>query len=62
MSKKMGRPKLAKGEARGKFISARLSPMEYILIIKAIRRAKVPKPEWVRNTLLSAAKVNMMNL
>jgi hypothetical protein len=56
MSKKPGRPKLDENEARGKFISTRVSPPEYQEIAKAVRRAGAPKTEWVRTTLLSAAR------
>jgi hypothetical protein len=52
---KTGRPKLPKGEARGKFISTRVSLPEYIAITQAIRRDGLKKPEWVRKALISAA-------
>ena len=56
MTKKMGRPKLAKGEARGKFISTRVSNLEYAEIAQAVKRDGIKKPEWVRNALLSKAR------
>ena len=56
MTKKMGRPKLAKGEARGVFISTRLSIPEAKEIADAVKKSGEPKTEWVRNTLLSAAR------
>ena len=56
MTKKMGRPKLAKGEARGKFYSARFSDAEHAEIAKSIKRDGIKKPEWVRNALLFAAR------
>lgn len=52
----MGRPKLAKGEARGKFVSTRVSIPEYQEIAKAVKISGQPKTEWVRNSLLSAAR------
>jgi hypothetical protein len=56
MTKKMGRPKLAKNEAREKFISTRVSTPEYAEITQAIKRDGIKKPEWVRNALLSKAR------
>ena len=56
MSKKAGRPTLAPGEARGRFISTRLSPMEYEEISRAVKRSGKPKTEWVRYSLLVAAR------
>jgi hypothetical protein len=56
MTKKMGRPKLAKGEARGKFVSTRVSNPEYEEITNAIKREGLKKPDWVRNALLSKAR------
>jgi hypothetical protein len=56
MIKKMGRPKLAKGQARGKFVSTRVSNLEYKEIADAIKRDAIKKPEWVRNALLSKAR------
>jgi hypothetical protein len=56
MTKKMGRPKLAKGEARGKFFSTRVSILEHQEITDAIKRDGIKKPDWVRNALLSKAR------
>jgi hypothetical protein len=56
MTTKMGRPKLAKGEARGKFFTARVSNAEHNEITEAIKRDAIKKPEWVRNALLSKAR------
>ena len=55
MSKKIGRPKLAKSEARGRFISTRLSPPEYAAIVRAVKRSGKAKTEWVRDALAGAA-------
>ena len=57
MKKKMGRPKLAKGEAREKFISTRVSPPEYAEIAKAINDSPAQKTEWVRDRLVSRPHV-----
>jgi hypothetical protein len=54
-TKKMGRPKLAKGAARYELIATRISADESKKIHAAIERSKEEKPDWVRNALLSAA-------
>jgi hypothetical protein len=56
MIKKMGRPKLAKGEARAKFFSTRVSNDEFKEITDAIKRDAIKKPDWVRNALLAKAR------
>ena len=55
MSKKMGRPKLAKAKLRGIIVNARLSPDENRVINEAIRRSPDNKSDWIRKALLSAA-------
>ena len=55
MSKKMGRPKLAKAKLRGIIVNARLSPDENGVINEAIRRSPDSKSDWIRKALLSAA-------
>jgi uncharacterized protein (DUF1778 family) len=55
MSKKMGRPKLAKGEAKAEFINLRFSPDEAKRINLAAERTKQKRSKWARNILLSAA-------
>lgn len=52
----MGRPVLPKGEAKNIVICARFSAVENHEIEAAIKREKTSKPEWVRNSLISAAK------
>jgi len=56
MTKKAGRPKLPKSEARGKFLSTRVSPGEYQEIAQAIRTSGEAKTEWCRNALLFRAR------
>jgi hypothetical protein len=53
---KMGRPKLAKGQARGIFVSTRVSPLEYREITQAVVRDGIKKTEWVRRSLLFSAR------
>ena len=55
MKSKMGRPKVAKSKLRGVIVNARLSPEEHRLIAAAVKRAKVTKSDWVRETLLEKA-------
>lgn len=54
---KMGRPRLASKQVRGKFVSTRVSTPEYAEITAAVKRGGRPKTEWVRETLLSAARI-----
>jgi hypothetical protein len=55
-AKKLGRPKLAKGEAKGVLIGARFTPGEAKRVNDAVRRSGEQKSDWIRNTLLDAAK------
>jgi hypothetical protein len=55
MSKKMGRPRLSKGELKGVLIGARFSPEEAKQVIVAVQRTGINKSQWVRNCLLAAA-------
>lgn len=54
--KQMGRPKLAKGEAKGVLIGARFAPDEAKTVHDAVKRSGLVKSDWIRNTLLAAAK------
>jgi len=56
MTKKRGRPKLAKGQAKAEFINLRFSPDEAKQIDAAAERAKQKRAKWARGILLSAAK------
>jgi hypothetical protein len=52
--KKMGRPKLPKGEAKGRIVPVRFSAEE-VQRIAAVARAKNQKvSEWIRSTLNAA--------
>jgi hypothetical protein len=55
-TKRVGRPALPHKEKRGKFISTRLSPVEYAEIEKAIAASRETKTEWVRKKLIAAAR------
>ena len=55
MNGKIGRPKLAKSEAKGVLIGARFAPDEARRVERAAKTAKQNKSAWVRTVLLSAA-------
>jgi len=55
MSKKIGRPRLNKAEAKGVLIGARFAPDEAKRVERAARTAQQNKSQWVRAILLSAA-------
>lgn len=50
-SKKAGRPKLAKGEARSVVLQARVQPDERTAYTKAAKAQGVDLSTWVRETL-----------
>ena len=56
MPKKMGRPRLAKKDALGKVFAVRLRPDEGQEVSDAIHASGQPKPDWLRNALLTAAR------
>jgi predicted HicB family RNase H-like nuclease len=53
---KVGRPTLPKKDKRGRFISTRLSPMEYQEIAQAAKESGMSKTAWVRTKLVAAAR------
>ena len=53
---KLGRPKLANHEFKGVLIGARFAPNEASQVKAAAKRSGLGKSEWIRNTLLGAAK------
>jgi hypothetical protein len=52
--KKVGRPKLPKGEAKGKIVAMRFDPEELRRIDSAAKAGKQTRSEWMRSTLLAA--------
>jgi hypothetical protein len=52
--KKVGRPKLAKGEAKGKIVPIRFNPEDLKKVTTAARAKNQTVSEWVRNTLNAA--------
>ena len=59
MSKKMGRPKLPKSEARSIMLSTRVNAEENKAIEKAIKESGADKTAWFRDALLKAAHVKL---
>ena len=56
MSKKIGRPKLPKDQAKGVLFAARFAPQEAKTISTAISHSGRSKSDWVRGALLAVAK------
>jgi len=56
MKKKMGRPKLPKGEARNVLLAGKVSELEYAKVLAAIKRSGMSESEWVRQAVLAAAE------
>ena len=54
--KKIGRPKIAKSDFKSVLIGARFAPEEAKQVHEAVKRSGLVKSEWVRNTLLGAAR------
>ena len=55
-TKKVGRPKLPKKEARNIMLSTRVNAIEHKAIEDAIKAAAEDKTVWLRNALLQVAK------
>jgi hypothetical protein len=56
MKKKMGRPKLAKGDAKSVLYCARFTPEEAKGINAAVKRSGMERSDWMRLALLQASK------
>ena len=56
MTKKVGRPKVARSEFKGVVFGARFAPDEAKEVQSAIKLSKQRKSQWVRNCLLTAAQ------
>ena len=52
--KKVGRPKLAKGEAKGKIVPVRFNAEDLKKVTAAAKASKQTVSEWVRSTLNAA--------
>jgi hypothetical protein len=56
--KKRGRPPTPKSEYRGQHVFCRMTKAEAREVAEAATRAKLGKSEWVRDTLLAAARAD----
>jgi uncharacterized protein (DUF1778 family) len=54
--KKVGRPKLPKGEAKGKIVAIRFAPEEIKAIAAAAKANDQNFSEWIRSTALAAIR------
>ena len=52
--KKIGRPKLPKGEAKGKIVPIRFAPGDLKAVTAAAKASKQTVSEWIRSTLHAA--------
>jgi hypothetical protein len=52
--RKPGRPKLAKGEAKGRIVPVRFRTEDLKVITAAAKRSKQTVSEWIRSTLHAA--------
>jgi hypothetical protein len=55
--KKVGRPKLPKGEAKGRYVAVRFDADDLRLVTAASKAAKQNLSEWIRDSLRAAAEV-----
>ncbi len=51
--RKVGRPKLPKGEAKGKIVPIRLAKAEFERLIAAAKASDQTVSDWIRSKLLS---------
>jgi predicted HicB family RNase H-like nuclease len=51
---KVGRPKLAKGDAKGRIVPVRFNPQDIKRIELAARAAQKTVSEWIRGTIAAA--------
>ena len=54
MARKPGRPRLPKGEAKGKIVPIRFTKAEAQRLAKAAQRNGQTLSEWIRHTVLTA--------
>jgi hypothetical protein len=52
--KKMGRPKLPKGEAKGRVVPIRFNPADLKRVEAAAKASKKTVSEWIRGTVVMA--------
>jgi len=59
--KKPGRPKLGKGETKGKIVPVRFDPDDFNLVTSAARAANQTLSAWIRHVLRTAAEIQMFD-
>ena len=57
MKRKPGRPKLPKGEAKGKIVPIRFTKIEAERLAEAAKRNGLTLSEWIRRAVLAALNV-----
>lgn len=55
-TRKPGRPKLPKGEAKGKIVPIRFAPDDLKAVTAAAKASKQSVSEWIRSTLNAAIR------
>ncbi len=60
-AKKVGRPKMPKGEAKGKIVPVRFEFDDFNLVTSAAKAANQTVSEWIRNTSRTGAEKYMFN-
>ena len=56
--KKVGRPKLAKGDAKAEMLRVRATPNELRAFDRAAKANKQKRSEWIRSVLTAAISAN----
>ena len=56
--KKVGRPKLAKGDAKAEMLRVRATPNELRAFDRAAKANKQKRSEWIRSVLTAAVSAN----
>jgi hypothetical protein len=62
VKKKMGRPKLKPGKAKAVVVTVRMAKTERALIARAAKTTRAGVSEWIRETLLQAARSATMGV
>lgn len=60
-TRKVGRPMLAKGEAKGKIVPVRLDPDDYKIVTAAAKAGDQTLSAWIRHTLRTTAVQQMFD-
>jgi predicted HicB family RNase H-like nuclease len=60
-TRSVGRPRLPKGEAKGRIVPVRFDPDDLRLVIEAAKANKQTVSEWIRSTLRTAAEISLFH-